>query len=687
MKKIWLILLFSVILASTVFLSACSIPVNNEETSTSEVVVSSQTTSAKEEEAPPCRIYISRSAYTMAVFSEFENGEYTKADFYKVALGEIEDGIYKIEGKERWHSFETGKYAQYFSAIGNEFYISSALYDTDDVNTLYRESYVGIGKKLKNCSIFTTVEAAKWIYDNCPNGTEVEIADPYPFGRAPGETPSLNTDYYFTDPTDPMRPELNSGSEFPYKVYIEKGSFTISLFALGEDGNYSKQIAAYRTATGRTIGRTPVGIFQLLKKERWHTFQYPFLGGYAQYACSFTETIMIHSPVYGLMDISYVIPDSYNAIGEMETAGCLRTTTDAAYWIFTYCPIGTEIEIVNGSPLGTTSPEPPVLDSGSLGMDPTDPFRPESLWDDITSSAADPSDSPYAAADFPFVGKVSLQDGAKDIYLRAGPDMASLAKGRLADGTEITVVGSVDSWLKINFLNGTAYIPDSAITVSEDYTQPFSEKLYASVLPEINEPSFLPEADKDLLNDLVDVRAVDDSIQIELPFASDNNFAGIRLYPLEVCLLQKDTAEKLLAAQTLFKQDGNFIKIYDAYRPYSVQLRLFELVTDPAYIADPKNASFHNRGCAVDMTLVDSSGNELEMPTPVDTFGPESNIKYPGMTDEARTNMEYMQKIMLQCGFLTYELEWWHFKDTNSLQYMVTDYDFTEIVFSNSASE
>ncbi|MDD4189454.1 MAG: M15 family metallopeptidase, partial [Eubacteriales bacterium] len=582
---------------------------------------------------------------------------------------------------------ENGRYAQYFSAIGNEFYISSALYDSDDVNTLYRESYVGIGKKLKDCSIFSTVEAAKWIYDNCPSGTEVEIADPYPFGRAPGEIPSLNTDYYFTDPTDPMRPETNTGPEFPYKVYIEKGSFTISLFGLGENGEYSRPVASYRTATGRTVGRTPVGIFQILKKERWHTFEYPFLGGYAQYGCFFTETIMIHSPVYGLKDIKYVIPDSYNAIGEMETAGCLRTTTDAAYWIFTYCPIGTEIEIVNGSPLGTTSPEPPVLDSGSLGMDPTDPFRPESLWDDITSSAAYPSDSPYAAADFPFVGRVSLQDGSKDIYLRAGPDAASLAKGRLADGTEITAVGFVEGWLKINFLNGTAYIPDSAIIFSDSNTQPFSEKLYADILPKIKEPAFLPEADKDLLNDLIDLRAFDDSIKINLVFASKDNFTGTKLYPFEVCLLQRDTAEKLLLAQSLFEKDGYSIKIYDAYRPYSVQLRLFEFVTDPAYIADPKSASFHNRGCAVDMTLTDSSGNELEMPTPMHTLGPEANIYYSGMTDEARTNMEYMQKIMLQCGFLNYELEWWHFKDANSSQYMVTDYDFTEIVFSNSASE
>ncbi|MDD4189001.1 MAG: hypothetical protein PHX37_02825, partial [Eubacteriales bacterium] len=117
MKKHLKILLFSLLSAVIFCLSACSSGGNTDATSSADSssgsstgdVVPSQTTSATEEEKSPYRIYISRSAFTMIVFSENENGEYTKADFYRVALGNVENGIYKIEGKERWHAFENGR--------------------------------------------------------------------------------------------------------------------------------------------------------------------------------------------------------------------------------------------------------------------------------------------------------------------------------------------------------------------------------------------------------------------------------------------------------------------------------------------------------------------------------------------------------------------------------------------------
>jgi D-alanyl-D-alanine dipeptidase len=162
-------------------------------------------------------------------------------------------------------------------------------------------------------------------------------------------------------------------------------------------------------------------------------------------------------------------------------------------------------------------------------------------------------------------------------------------------------------------------------------------------------------------------------------FAYDDNFSGMALYERDLCLLQKGTLDKLLAAQKKFKADGYSIKIYDAYRPQYVQKTLFKIVNNPIYIADPQKASDHVRGAAVDITLVDSRVNELEMPSTVHTFNFTAGIYNKAMTKAARKNMEYMQKIMLESGFLLYKGEWWHFKDIDFEQYNITNHHFNDI--------
>jgi D-alanyl-D-alanine dipeptidase len=179
-------------------------------------------------------------------------------------------------------------------------------------------------------------------------------------------------------------------------------------------------------------------------------------------------------------------------------------------------------------------------------------------------------------------------------------------------------------------------------------------------------------------DNLVDVRKVDPSIRIYMIFATDKNFTGTVLYPKDYCLLQKNAAAKLKKAQSMFMKDGYCIKLYDAYRPYSVQKKLWSLVKDSRYIANPKGGSMHNRGAAVDMTLVDKNGVELEMPTPMHTFNETAHRTYAKMTKTARANMDYMTKIMQKAGFSTIRTEWWHFEDRGG-KYMRTDYDFRKI--------
>lgn len=145
--------------------------------------------------------------------------------------------------------------------------------------------------------------------------------------------------------------------------------------------------------------------------------------------------------------------------------------------------------------------------------------------------------------------------------------------------------------------------------------------------------------------------------------------------------MQRDTTKKLVKAYERFKADGYTLKIYDAYRPLSAQRRLFEIVQNKHWIADPSTtASNHNRGCAVDIALIDdATGLVLEFPTPMHTFTEEAARTCKTWTEEQAANVEYMTGVMSECGFNTIKSEWWHFSDTNSKKFMTTDIDLSRV--------
>ena len=193
--------------------------------------------------------------------------------------------------------------------------------------------------------------------------------------------------------------------------------------------------------------------------------------------------------------------------------------------------------------------------------------------------------------------------------------------------------------------------------------------LYASI-PAMTLYSVVPGSiGPALSSQLVDVRQADPSICIDLVFASDRNFTGQKLYDRDICLLQQGTMKKLKQAQALFMKDGYSIKIYDAYRPYSVTKKLAAFLNDPKYVADPLKGSIHNKGAAVDMTVVNAQGIELEMPSLMHSMDASASCINPLMTPEARRNLDYVQSIMTQCGFSVYVHEWWHFSDNERALY------------------
>ena len=173
--------------------------------------------------------------------------------------------------------------------------------------------------------------------------------------------------------------------------------------------------------------------------------------------------------------------------------------------------------------------------------------------------------------------------------------------------------------------------------------------------------------------DMVDITELDSTINIDLRYAAADNFLGDTLYSANICLLRKAVAERLVKVHRYLHKRGLGLKIWDGYRPLSVQKKMWEKIPDSKFVANPKYGSNHNRGAAVDVTLVDLKGNELEMPTGFDDFSEKAHIKCENISEEAKKNRWILQKAMRRFGFKTINSEWWHFNDKDIKNYSVMD--------------
>lgn len=176
--------------------------------------------------------------------------------------------------------------------------------------------------------------------------------------------------------------------------------------------------------------------------------------------------------------------------------------------------------------------------------------------------------------------------------------------------------------------------------------------------------------------ELVKLNELDDSFVYDLKYASTDNFTGKKIYSHAICLIHRNTAQKLISANNDFKQLGYRIKIYDAYRPYSTQRILYDAAENKTFLADPEKGSHHNRGAAVDITLVDEKGNELPMPSKFDEFSIRSRINYYRTEKELINNRELLGRVMVKHGFKRIGNEWWHFEDTDAKKYPLLDIPF-----------
>jgi D-alanyl-D-alanine dipeptidase len=157
---------------------------------------------------------------------------------------------------------------------------------------------------------------------------------------------------------------------------------------------------------------------------------------------------------------------------------------------------------------------------------------------------------------------------------------------------------------------------------------------------------------------------------LELRYASPYNFMGEVLYDQPVAQLRCPVALALQQVQQDLAREGLGLKVWDAYRPLSVQERMWQKIRDPRYVSDPSvNAGRHTRGTAVDVTLVDRKGKALMMPSDFDDFTAAAHVGSPMATTEQAANARRLREAMERRGFVAFPTEWWHFdwKDWMSL--------------------
>ena len=176
--------------------------------------------------------------------------------------------------------------------------------------------------------------------------------------------------------------------------------------------------------------------------------------------------------------------------------------------------------------------------------------------------------------------------------------------------------------------------------------------------------------------DLVELKRTIPNLVLDIRYATTNNFTGQQLYPHARCFLHRAPAKKLRAVQTELAQSGLGLKIFDGYRPLSVQRKMWAVFPQPGYVADPKKGSRHNRGAAVDVTVIRlSDGSELAMPTPYDDFTEQAHRDFKQLPEEVIRNRQLLEAVMTRHGFEGLPTEWWHFDDRDWPNYPLLDVD------------
>ena len=190
---------------------------------------------------------------------------------------------------------------------------------------------------------------------------------------------------------------------------------------------------------------------------------------------------------------------------------------------------------------------------------------------------------------------------------------------------------------------------------------------------------YLQSVSKDSNKKMIELHSLVPALIYDLRYSSTNNFMHRRMYPKNTRLtfLRVPAAHALARVQQELASKGYGLKIFDAYRPYSVTISFWELVKDERYVANPAKGSGHNRGLAIDLTIVEmANGRELDMGTGFDNFTDSAHHSFTRLPEKVLENRKLLKEVMEKNGFMLFETEWWHYSWPNDRKYEVLDIGF-----------
>ncbi len=200
-----------------------------------------------------------------------------------------------------------------------------------------------------------------------------------------------------------------------------------------------------------------------------------------------------------------------------------------------------------------------------------------------------------------------------------------------------------------------------------------------NVLGKLSEYDSSVAADSAML--LVDLEKEIPNIGMDIRYATANNFIKKPAYSMAKAYLRRPAAEALKTVQSELATKGLGLKVFDAYRPYSVTVFFYETVRDTNFVAAPWQGSKHNRGCAVDVSIISlADGKEIQMPTPFDDFSEKAGPNYPNLEPNVIENRTLLITIMKQNGFEVNPFEWWHYDFNGWENYPIMDIPFETLI-------
>lgn len=175
-------------------------------------------------------------------------------------------------------------------------------------------------------------------------------------------------------------------------------------------------------------------------------------------------------------------------------------------------------------------------------------------------------------------------------------------------------------------------------------------------------------------SDLINLKCFGDLFKFDIKYATTDNFTHSQLYPEPICYLRYVAARDLMDAARFFKTQGVMIKMFDGYRPRRVQYVMWDVCPNPNFLSPPSVGSIHNRGGAVDLTLVYPDGSELDMGTPYDFCGPEAYTSNTNLPDSVLANRGLLIDNITRFHFNKIRTEWWHFSHSTARAYPLLEF-------------